>query len=69
MNREKRVKREKTGKKERLGWENFSWLTCHFADAYAYYCDTALECGYLLLQVRPLDCYFQQKTTKYFRVM
>ena len=35
VNREKRVKREKTERKEILGWENFSWLTRHFTDAYA----------------------------------
>jgi len=38
VNREKRVRREKTRRKERLGWENLSWLTRHFTDVYAYYC-------------------------------
>ena len=35
VNREKRVKREVTGRKERLGWENFLWFTRHLTDAYA----------------------------------
>ena len=38
VNREKRVKREETRRKERLGWESLPWLTPHFTDAYAYHC-------------------------------
>ena len=37
VNRKKGVRRERTGRKERQGCENFSWLARHFPDAYAYH--------------------------------